>query len=78
MIPDVVFDLPLDVLADAGRDGIRPTGARIDARGIVTTAAVHQAFQCRADEVVIGPTAQPRPFVGSFAGKPLVFDDQSL
>jgi hypothetical protein len=78
MVPDVVFDLPLDVLADAGRDGIRATGARVDALGIVTTAAVHQPLQRGADEVVVGPTAQPRPFVGSFARESLVFDDQSL
>jgi hypothetical protein len=40
VISDVVLDLPFDVLADAGRDGIRATGARVDTGGVVASAAI--------------------------------------
>jgi hypothetical protein len=75
VVPDVVLDGPLNELADAAAHGVGAIGAGIDALRIVATAAIDEALQCRADEVLERPAAAAGPFVGGSMGEALIFND---
>jgi hypothetical protein len=71
-------DSPFNELADAGGHRVGAIGAGIDALRVIAAAAIDEALQCRADEVLERARATAGPFVGGSIGEALIVNDEPL